>query len=203
MPGVPTQTKPTRTRLPPEARRSQLLDAARTLIVERGMQAFTMEALARAAEVSNPLVYKYFASRADLLGELVDREYRRYRDQMRVDLERADNFEDIVRVFVAANFDHHARGNILPVLLSQPELAATIHEQEKRGNRQVAKFLVGGMADTYRLTRSEAEYLVSVASGTSIGAANFGRGVASRRAETIESTLRFIFAGIKNYVDSD
>jgi AcrR family transcriptional regulator len=198
-----TKNRPARTRLAPEVRRNQLLDSARELIVDVGTQAFTMEALARSAGVSNPLVYKYFASRTELLRELVDREYRSFREQMRSDLERADDFEDIVRVFVAANFDHHARGNILPVLLSQPELAATIRGREKRGNRQVAKFLVESMAESYRLKRPEAEYLVSVASGASIGAANYGQGKEKRRAEIIDSTLRFIFAGIQGYVELD
>ena len=52
-----------RTRMSPEARREQLLDTARGLIVTEGLQPFTMEALARAASVSSPLVYKYFESR--------------------------------------------------------------------------------------------------------------------------------------------
>lgn len=199
---APVRSKPTRTRLTREARRNQLLDSARALIVTGGTQAFTMEALAQAAEVSSPLVYKYFSTRTDLLRELVDREYQSYRRQMRSDLDRAKCFENVVRVFVATNFDHHARGNILPVLLSQPELAARVRPEEKRGNRQVAKFLVNSMADTYRLKRSEAEYLVSIASGASIGAADYGRGVTSRRDATIEATLQFIFAGIQNYLDS-
>jgi AcrR family transcriptional regulator len=198
-----TKNRPVRTRLAPEVRRNQLLDSARELIVDAGTQAFTMEALARAAGVSNPLVYKYFASRTELLRELVDREYRSFREQMRKELERADDFQDVVRVFVAANFDHHAQGNILPVLLSQPELAATIRGREKRGNRQVAKFLVESMAESYRLKRPEAEYLVSVASGASIGAANYGQGKENRRAEIIDTTLRFIFAGIQDYVEFD
>jgi AcrR family transcriptional regulator len=198
---VSTKSKPPRTRLSPELRRQQLLDAARALIIERGTQAFTMEGLAEAAGVSTPLVYKYFATRTELLCELVDREYRSFRRQIQREIERADGFEDIVRVFVAANFDHHARGNILPVLLSQPELAATIRARERRGDRQVAKFLVDSMANSYELDRADAEYLVSVASGASIGAANYGKGSAKRRAEIIEATMRFIFAGIRNHVD--
>ena len=49
-----------RIRLSPEGRRNQLLDSARDLIQDQGFSGFTMEALATAAGVSNPLVYKYF-----------------------------------------------------------------------------------------------------------------------------------------------
>ena len=49
-----------RTRLAPHHRRMQLLDCARSLIVDRGLSSFTMDALAKEAQVSHPLIYKYF-----------------------------------------------------------------------------------------------------------------------------------------------
>ena len=49
-----------RTRLSPSARTDQLLDVAKQMILSDGLQAFTMESLARTAAVSSPLVYNYF-----------------------------------------------------------------------------------------------------------------------------------------------
>ena len=65
-----SKTRP-RTRLAPEARRNQLLDVTREMILQDGLQSFSMEALARAAGVSSPLVYNYFSSRVDTLQSLL------------------------------------------------------------------------------------------------------------------------------------
>ena len=89
-----------RTRLSPEDRRNQLLDSARDLIQNQGFSGFTMEALATEAGVSNPLVYKYFDTRLELLQELWTREYERYTLSVREQLSKAENFEDVVRLFV-------------------------------------------------------------------------------------------------------
>jgi AcrR family transcriptional regulator len=68
-----------RTRLSPEARKKQLLDTAREMIVRDGLQHFTMEALARSAGVTAPLVYNYFSSRQMLLQSLLVQEYDSFR----------------------------------------------------------------------------------------------------------------------------
>ncbi|MDG1207361.1 MAG: TetR/AcrR family transcriptional regulator [Pseudomonadales bacterium] len=52
-----------RTGLSPSARIDQLLDVAKQMIHNDGLQAFTIESLARTAAVSSPLVYNYFSSR--------------------------------------------------------------------------------------------------------------------------------------------
>jgi len=58
-------------------RREQLLDIALELIVEKGFNALTMDAVARAADVSRPVVYKQFADVADLQHAVLDREEQR------------------------------------------------------------------------------------------------------------------------------
>ena len=67
-----------RTRLSPDARRQQLLDTTQALLISKGLQSFTMEGLAKAAAVSAPLVYNYFANRTELLQALLKREYQRF-----------------------------------------------------------------------------------------------------------------------------
>ena len=188
-----------RTRLAPEARRSQLLDTARTLIQQAGLQGFTMEGLARSASVSTPLVYNYFATRMDLLRELLEREYRKYGEQLRDQLRDAQGFEQIARIFVGANFDHHAPGNILPILLSQPELAVATREQEKTENRRTARYLVQSITKSYPLTRSQAELLVSMSSGASIAAAGYCARSKAGREETIDAVMQYMVAGIRSF----
>jgi AcrR family transcriptional regulator len=58
-------------------RREQLLDIALELIVEKGFNALTMDAVAKAADVSRPVVYKQFADVTDLQHAVLDREEQR------------------------------------------------------------------------------------------------------------------------------
>jgi len=132
-----------RTRLSPQARHDQLLDTASCMVLDQGLQAFTMEGLAKLAGVSAPLVYNYFANRPALLQALLQREYRNFVDASNAAALEAKTFEDIVRISVTSNFDHQAPGNILPLLLSQPEIAHAIKDQEDKHRRRSARFFGG------------------------------------------------------------
>ncbi|MFI7120066.1 TetR/AcrR family transcriptional regulator [Amycolatopsis sp. NPDC049868] len=61
-------------RVPAEQRRAQVLDAALHLVVTRGHNAATMEAVAEQAGVTKPVVYGQFRSRNELLAALLRRE---------------------------------------------------------------------------------------------------------------------------------
>jgi AcrR family transcriptional regulator len=60
----------------PELRREQLLDAALEVIIERGYSGVSIEAIARKAGVTRPVVYDHFPNLARLLYALVEREER-------------------------------------------------------------------------------------------------------------------------------
>ena len=68
--------RPYAPRLPPEERREQLIDAALGLIVERGYAGVSIEAVARVAGVTRPVVYDHFPNLGRLLHALVEREER-------------------------------------------------------------------------------------------------------------------------------
>ncbi len=191
-----------RTRLSPDARRTQLLDSARELVIADGLQAFTMEGLARHAAVSAPLVYKYFSSKPQLLQELLKREYQRFVEVTGEALRDARSFEDVVRISVTSNFDHHAPGDVLPLLRAQPELAAVIKDDQEKISRQNARFLVKSAADRYQLTQRQAQLVVSMSSGASIAAAELAATAGLKRAETIELAVGYILAGIERVATS-
>ncbi|MFD9735938.1 TetR/AcrR family transcriptional regulator [Umezawaea sp. NPDC059074] len=95
-------------RLPPEQRRDQLLDSALHLI-DTGFGALTMEAVAREAGVTKPVLYEQFANRGEVIAALLDREASRATDQVLAALpvdfaERGpeDAFAYAVEVFVRA-----------------------------------------------------------------------------------------------------
>jgi AcrR family transcriptional regulator len=60
-------------RLPAAERRAQLLDTAVKLFAERGYAGATTAELARAAGVTEPIIYRHFKSKRDLFIALIDR----------------------------------------------------------------------------------------------------------------------------------
>jgi AcrR family transcriptional regulator len=64
-------------RLPPAERREQLLDAALEIIAAEGYGAISIEAVARRAGVSRPVVYGLFSDLRTLLEALLEREEER------------------------------------------------------------------------------------------------------------------------------
>jgi AcrR family transcriptional regulator len=52
-------------------RQERILEAAQSLIAERGVEAVSMAELASATGLSRPAIYQYFASREHVLAELV------------------------------------------------------------------------------------------------------------------------------------
>lgn len=188
-----------RIRLSPEGRRNQLLDSARDLIQDQGFSGFTMEALATEAGVSNPLVYKYFDTRLELLQELWTREYERYNRNVREQLTKAENFEDIVRLFVNLNFTELSLGEITHILGSQPELREVTKAKQKSNQRGTGLFLVNTVEEMYHLTPSQATHLVVLASGASIEAARHYARYGGSRKKMVEDTVRFILNGAEAF----
>ena len=188
-----------RIRLSPEGRRNQLLDSARDLIQDQGFSGFTMEALATEAGVSNPLVYKYFDTRLELLQELWTREYERYNRNVREQLTKAENFEDIVRLFVNLNFTELSLGEITHILGSQPELREVTKAKQKSNQRGTGLFLVNTVEEMYHLTPSQATHLVVLASGASIEAARHYARYGGSRKKMVEDTVSFILNGVEAF----
>jgi AcrR family transcriptional regulator len=61
-------------RMAPEKRREQLIDAALTVIVEQGYEGVSIEAIARVAGVTRPVIYDHFSNLGQLLQALIERE---------------------------------------------------------------------------------------------------------------------------------
>src|SRR5919206_1597228 len=69
-------------RMTAEERREQLLDATKALVARDGFHAVSIEAVAREAGVSRPIVYGHFNDLPGLLEALVDREGERALGQL-------------------------------------------------------------------------------------------------------------------------
>jgi AcrR family transcriptional regulator len=68
--------------MPPQQRREQLLDAALSVILEQGYGGVSIEAVARAAGVTRPVVYDHFPNLGRLLHALIEREERYSLEQL-------------------------------------------------------------------------------------------------------------------------
>ena len=65
---------PVTARLSGEARREQLLDATKAIVAREGFHAVSIEAVAREAGITRPIVYGHFQDLPGLLEALVERE---------------------------------------------------------------------------------------------------------------------------------
>jgi AcrR family transcriptional regulator len=70
-------------RMSADVRREQLLDVTKAIVDERGFHAVSIEAVARAAGISRPVVYEHFESLHGLLEALIQREGARALSQLR------------------------------------------------------------------------------------------------------------------------
>ncbi|MEM1145699.1 MAG: TetR/AcrR family transcriptional regulator [Pseudomonadota bacterium] len=184
-------------RLSPEDRRNQLLDCARTIILERGLSTLTMELLAAEAGVSNPLIYKYFASRLELLQAVLEQALLEFGASVEQQLSDVEDYEDIVRVFVTTNFDQFSRGSIINLLLSQPDVRERVRDVE---GKRAGHYLVRELRKRYDVSARHAEQLVVLGAGASQAAAERYANSPRRRQTMIEDTVRFIVAGIEALV---
>lgn len=64
-------------------RREQLIDVARVLFAERGLDGTSVEEIAAHAGVSKPVVYEHFGGKEGLYAVVVDREVRTLHDAIR------------------------------------------------------------------------------------------------------------------------
>lgn len=144
-------TKPQRRRyarrLPPEERREQLLDAALEMMVEAGVQAVSMEAVARRAGVTKPVVYGIFADRGDLLSTLLEREeeraYAQLAEALPVEFDRDTDPDALiytgVLVFLQAVVDHPSRWRL--ILLPGVGVPRVMQERVEAGRRTIEQRL--------------------------------------------------------------
>jgi AcrR family transcriptional regulator len=70
------------TRLPRQARRAQLLDAARDVFVANGYHATAMDEIADRAGVSKPVLYQHFPGKLDLYLALLDQSVAAFVDRL-------------------------------------------------------------------------------------------------------------------------
>mgnify|MGYP002146978510 CR=1 FL=1 len=185
-----------RTRLSPEDRREQLLDATQLYILKNGLNSLTMDSLAKLANVSKPLLYKYYDTRLELLQALLLREETRFYKKLRVALANAVNFEQVVYTVVNLDFDQEARGDVVQILQGQPDIVAVLKSVKKNRTGSLGKFLVDAVMDISSLSKEDAQRVIWMASAASKSAAEHYSLYGGDRSGIVDLAVEFITKAI-------
>ncbi len=96
-------------RLPPDARRRQLLEIATREFAEHGFHNTSMDGIARAAGITKPVIYQHFESKRALFTEVLEDVGRRIIDALREATSQATTGRARVQAGFAAYFHFVAR----------------------------------------------------------------------------------------------
>ena len=126
------------TRMSGEQRREQLLDATKAIVVADGFHAVSIEAVARAAGITRPIVYGHFDDLGGLLEALVERESRRALEQLP---ETYDDLLGALDAYLRAVRDDPDTWRL--VLMPQAGAPRLLHERIAAGRAAVIARLRG------------------------------------------------------------
>jgi len=185
-----------RTRLSPDDRREQLLDATKQYILKNGLNSLTMDSIAEQANVSKPLLYKYFDTRLALLQDLLVREDERRYKKIKLELASAAGYEQIVYAVVNHNFDERSSGDVIQILTDQPDIDTALQSIHKTRRGGIGKMLVQAMMKEYAISRKDAQRMTWMASAASISAADYHALYGGDRASSVKLVVQFIFNGL-------
>jgi AcrR family transcriptional regulator len=131
-------------------RREQLLDATKAIVAQRGFHAVSIEAVAREAGITRPIVYGHFNDLPGLLEALVDREAARALGQLATvlpeDLGRGDARETLLTALRGYLEAVRCDPATWQLVLMPPEGApAVLHQHIARGRAAVVEHLAGAV----------------------------------------------------------
>jgi AcrR family transcriptional regulator len=140
--------RPYAARVPADVRREQLLDAALTVIVRDGYDAVSVDAIAREAGVTRPVVYGVFDGLGPLLGALLDRQQQRALTQLAAAMPLSPDLADLEGLVREA-----ARGLIdavrsdpttwQPILLAPHNVPGPVRDRIAADREDVVRRLTG------------------------------------------------------------
>jgi AcrR family transcriptional regulator len=137
-------------RMPAGQRREQLLDVTKEIVAEHGFHAVSIEAVARQAGISRPIVYEHFGDLAGLLEALIARESARALAQLAevlpTDLATGDPGQQLLaglRGYLEAVRSDPATWRL--VLMPQEGTPKMLHDHVARGRNAVVDQLAAAM----------------------------------------------------------
>ncbi len=196
------ETRTKRTRLSPEARREQILDAAKQSILKNGLQQLSLKKLAVEAGVSEPLLFHYFSSRNEMLQQLLERDFTRSINSLNESLDGAESLAEILRIYVTRNYDQCDEESVIDILLAETDIASAIEEQRDKNARHREQLLINTISEALGITRKKAALIALMASAASMSAAKFAHDSNLGRDETVQTVIEFVTAGFESQASS-
>ncbi|XOV84899.1 MAG: TetR/AcrR family transcriptional regulator [bacterium] len=187
-----------RTRLSPEARREQILDAAKQSILKDGLQQLSLKKLAVEAGVSEPLLFHYFSSRLELLQELLERDFKRSIESLNRLLDGAESLAEILRIYVTNNYDRCDEGSAIDILLAETEIASAIEDYRTKNARHREWLFVNILSESLGIPRKKAAMIALMASAASQAGARFAHDSNIDRELAIQTIIEFVSAGFQS-----
>jgi AcrR family transcriptional regulator len=117
---VPTRQTSGATRMSAPVRRDQLLDVTSEIVAQQGFQGVSIQAVARSAGISRPVVYEHFGDLHGVLEALIERETARALAQVSettpadlTDCDAAEVMLDSLRRYLDAVEEHPSRWRLV------------------------------------------------------------------------------------------
>ncbi|TDC71292.1 TetR/AcrR family transcriptional regulator [Actinomadura sp. GC306] len=125
-----------------------LLDAARTLVAEEGIEALSLAELARRVGLSRPGLYEYFRSKDDLVAAIVEAELPRWASLVEEALDGPGDLEGKVGAYVRVQLGVMTDGrHAAAVALAEHALAEPALERIRTGHAQLLRPLVAALEE--------------------------------------------------------
>jgi AcrR family transcriptional regulator len=139
---APAAIKDAPRRLTPDVRRGQILDAAEGLILSEGQLPLPIPELARRAQASKALIYRYFPTQADLANAILRRLFSGLEAAGLTDATKSRDLQEAA-ILAADIYGRHvaARGPVAHVLLRDPYLAGALAADVSRQRDRWARAL--------------------------------------------------------------
>lgn len=183
---MPTRTRAQR--MSPKERREQILDSAADLIVTRGLTSCTLEGVAAHAQISKPLIYKYFPRLEDLLKALVEREYGFLRSRSLRKLPANMPYEEVMQRAAQRALEYfYERGPIMRLLASDRAVVGLAANRERDERDIITSYFIRRTMRLYGLPADVAKICVTMAVNAPILSARALRraGVSAKRAAEV------------------
>ncbi|WP_019875719.1 TetR/AcrR family transcriptional regulator [Sporichthya polymorpha] len=194
-------------RLPRNARRRQLLDAALSVFVAQGYHAAAMDDIADKAGVSKPVLYQHFPGKRDLYLALLDESAAALMEAVRSAMSATDDNKERVRATVAAYYEfvEDKTGAFRLVfesdLIGEPEVRDRLEAVE----RQCAEIAAEVIASDTGLPDAEARLLGAGLAGIAQVTARTwaANGEPLPREQAIDLVASLAWRGIRGFPRTD
>lgn len=113
-----------------EFREQGILEAARHLVAQEGLEKLTVDRVAEQAGIAKGTVYLYYRSKDELLKAVLTSIFARLTSRMREAVDSAEAFPEQLRAFIKAGFaemDSHQA--FFRALIARPEAAPPPHDE--------------------------------------------------------------------------